>query len=95
MKNKDNIQEKKFFEDEIVPEPRDLKSLVLHNDDIHTFEYVIHTLVRVCNHNLFQAEQCAYLVHFTGRCDVKKGSLELLRPIKNELINSGLIVSIE
>ena len=51
-------------------------SLVVWNDDVNTFEWVIDTLVQVCGHTEEQAEQCAYLVHFNGKCDVKKGDYE-------------------
>lgn len=46
--------------------------LVLHNDDFHTFDFVIETLVNVCEMDEIQAEQCTYLIHYKGKCDVKK-----------------------
>jgi ATP-dependent Clp protease adaptor protein ClpS len=55
---------------------RKVYKLMLANDDIHTFEYVIDSLVKVCGHSKEQAEQCAYLVHLKGKCDVKRGSLK-------------------
>ena len=54
--------------------------IVLHNDDVNTFDHVIDTLIRVCNHDDLQAEQCAILVHYKGKCTVKTGSLEELKP---------------
>lgn len=68
--------------------------LTLHNDDIHTFEYVIESLIEVCQHDMEQAEQCTYLVHYKGKCDVKKGSYKFLVPYKKELSRRGLKVTI-
>ncbi|MDA3779685.1 MAG: ATP-dependent Clp protease adaptor ClpS [Bacteroidales bacterium] len=68
--------------------------LILNNDDVHDFEYVIASLVDVCNHNEVQAEQCAYLVHYTGKCDIKKGEYSELKKMKLEMLNKGLNVSL-
>jgi ATP-dependent Clp protease adaptor protein ClpS len=68
--------------------------LVLHNDDIHTFDYVIETLMDVCEHDMVQAEQCAYIVHYKGKCDVKKGPVDHLAPMKTKLIDKGLLATI-
>lgn len=70
-------------------------TVVLHNDDVNTFEFVIDTLVDVCSHSSVQAEQCAYLVHFKGKCDVKRGTFADLKPIRNELNRRGLTATIE
>ncbi|MEA3317058.1 MAG: ATP-dependent Clp protease adaptor ClpS [Bacteroidota bacterium] len=70
------------------------KFLILHNDDVHDFEYVIDSLIDVCNHNNIQAEQCAYLVHYSGKCDIKKGDYSDLSKMKEELEIKGLEVSL-
>ncbi|MBN1253247.1 MAG: ATP-dependent Clp protease adaptor ClpS, partial [Bacteroidales bacterium] len=44
------------------------QSLILYNDDYHTFDFVIETLINICRHNDIQAEQCAYIVHYKGKC---------------------------
>ena len=64
--------------------------IVLHNDDVNTFDHVIDTLIRVCNHDDLQAEQCAILVHYKGKCTVKTGSLEELKPQCSALLDAGL-----
>lgn len=69
--------------------------LVLHNDDYHTFEYVIDALINICEHDMVQAEQCTLLVHYKGRCDVKKGSYTYLKPMKNALIQKDLKATID
>jgi ATP-dependent Clp protease adaptor protein ClpS len=71
------------------------RSLILYNDEYHTFEYVIDALVDVCQHDLVQAEQCTYIVHFNGKCDVKKGTFSQLKPMKDALIMRELNVTID
>lgn len=63
---------------------------MLHNDDVNTFDHVIDTLVRVCKHDQLQAEQCAILVHYKGKCTVKTGSYEELIPQCSALLDAGL-----
>ena len=69
--------------------------LILHNDDYNTFDFVIECLVEVCEHDSHQAEQCAYITHYKGKCDIKKGSFDYLKAYKDDLINKGLNVTIE
>jgi ATP-dependent Clp protease adaptor protein ClpS len=69
--------------------------LILHNDDVNTFELVIETLMEVCDHEPEQAEQCAWITHIKGKCDVKKGPFERLEVMKNKMISRGLSVTIE
>jgi ATP-dependent Clp protease adaptor protein ClpS len=69
--------------------------LVLHNDDYHTFDYVIKALMEICEHDFLQAEQCTQLVHFKGKCDVKKGTYAYLKPMKNALLQTELKATID
>ena len=69
--------------------------MVLYNDDVNTFDYVIDLLVKVCNHDVIQAEQCAFLVHYKGKCVVKKGTFEVLKPMHSMLSDKGLTVEVE
>jgi ATP-dependent Clp protease adaptor protein ClpS len=69
--------------------------LVLHNDEVHSFDFVISSLIEVCKHDTYQAEQCAYIVHHKGKCDVKKGSYDFLHPMKDLLTGKGLRVTID
>ena len=64
--------------------------LVLHNDDYHTFDYVILALEKVCGHTAMQAEQCALLVHHRGKCVIKTGSYEKLMPMHTALLDRQL-----
>ncbi len=95
MSTQEQTKKSKEFDDLAKAISNDLRLLILHNDDVHTFEYVIESLVDVCNHELYQAEQCAYIVHHKGKCDVKRGSYEVLHPMKDKLTSKGLSVTIE
>jgi ATP-dependent Clp protease adaptor protein ClpS len=72
----------------------DEKELVLFNDEFNTFEFVIETLIEVCGHDPFQAEQCALTAHFNGKCGIKSGSIDVLKPLYDEMTNRELTVSI-
>jgi ATP-dependent Clp protease adaptor protein ClpS len=72
--------------------------LILYNDDVNTFDHVIKALVEVCGHDAVQAEQCALIVHFKGKCDVKKGPEVMLRSMCRILNEKGLnseVVSVD
>ncbi len=68
--------------------------LVLFNDDVNTFDHVVETLIRVCGHTLEQAEQCSIIVHFKGKCTVKTGSYEELKPRCTQLLQADLSAEI-
>lgn len=74
--------------DEVVA--TDVYSLVVFNDDVNTFDYVIDTLIDVCEHTPEQAEQCTLLIHYKGKCTVKNGSWEQLVPLRNEICRRGI-----
>ena len=65
-------------------------SLIVWNDDVNTFDHVIATLIRVCHHTPEQAEQCTFLIHYKGKCAVKSGSLEFLRPFREAICEAGI-----
>jgi len=68
--------------------------IVLYNDDVNTFDHVIDTLIAVCNHTSEQAEQCALLVHYKGKCTVKTGVYDELKPQCSQLLQAGLSAEI-
>ncbi|MFN3916852.1 MAG: ATP-dependent Clp protease adaptor ClpS [Flavobacteriales bacterium] len=78
-----------------VEELLDESEIVLYNDDVNTFDHVIESLVKYCKHDPIQAEQCAYIVHFSGKCGVKKGTYTKLRPICEALLDNGLSAEIQ
>ena len=74
---------------------QDISMLILFNDDINSFDFVIETLIDVCRHDPMQAEQCAWITHYKGKCTVKEGLFNELKPMHDEMSNRGLTVSIE
>ncbi len=66
------------------------KVLLLYNDEVNSFDYVIECLVEICEHSYLQAEQAAWIAHLKGKCGVKEGSYEYLKPLKDALIAAGL-----
>ena len=68
--------------------------IILHNDDVNTFDWVIESLVKICDHTPMQAEQCAMIVHYNGKCDVKTGELSDLKPRCTALLERGLSAEI-
>lgn len=70
------------------------KELVLYNDDFNTFDHVIESLVKICKHEIMQAEQCTWIVHYNGKCSVKQGSMDKLRPMRQALNERGLTAKI-
>lgn len=71
-------------------ETTDVMDLIVFNDDVNTFEHVIDTLIRVCNHSKEQAEQCTLLIHFKGKCAVKSGSFDFLKPLREAICEAGI-----
>ena len=71
------------------------KDLILHNDDHNTFDFVIETLIEVCDHDPVTAEQLTLIVHYKGKCTVRSGDLEELTPMSREMSDRGLTVSIK
>jgi ATP-dependent Clp protease adaptor protein ClpS len=67
-----------------------LNEIVLYNDDVNTFDYVIETLMDVCEHTQEQAHQCSLIVHYKGKCCVKTGTLDELEPRCQKLLDAGL-----
>lgn len=71
------------------------KQLVVYNDDFNTFDHVIESLIKICKHDPIQAEQCTFLIHYKGKCSVKKGSYEALEPMCTALLERGITAEIE
>jgi ATP-dependent Clp protease adaptor protein ClpS len=95
MVEKDVSKESPLFNEQDNILGQEANWLILHNDDIHSFDYVIESLVDICEHNTVQAEQCTFIIHYKGKCDVKKGSYEFLKPMKDGLIERGLNATID
>lgn len=86
MSTEERILEEVLVEDETVKQ----NEIVLFNDDVNTFDHVIETLVEVCEHSPEQAQQCSLIVHYKGKCTVKTGTYEELKPKCSKLLQAGL-----
>jgi len=83
---------------EDIAEKKSVKNdnhLVLYNDDVNTFDFVIASLMEICKHEREQAEQCSIIVHNNGRCQVKDGSTRMLKPMCRALVQRGLTAEVE
>ncbi|MFZ4740836.1 MAG: ATP-dependent Clp protease adaptor ClpS [Bacteroidales bacterium] len=89
------IKEKKHPTNQHDEVLSDIKELILFNDDFNTFDFVIDTLIELCKHDENQAEQCAMIVHYKGKCSVKSGTYFDLKPIYNEMSKRNLTVEIK
>jgi ATP-dependent Clp protease adaptor protein ClpS len=90
MSTKKKIQEKVDLLEQLINQ----NEIVLFNDDVNTFDHVIDSLVDICDHSLEQAEQCALLVHYKGKCTVKTGEYNDLKPRCSQLLTRGLSAEI-
>lgn len=86
MSAKEKIQEELDVLEMLTPQ----HEIILHNDEVNTFDFVIDSLIEVCDHTLEQAEQCTVLVHYKGKCAVKTGEYDELKPKCAKLQELGL-----
>ena len=82
-------------EELVLEELIDQKDLIVFNDDVNSFDYVISTLIKVCKHTEIQAEQCTWIIHYNGKCQVKRGMYEKLEPICTALLERGISAEIQ
>jgi ATP-dependent Clp protease adaptor protein ClpS len=92
MRNNKTLEEYSLV---IDPEVSPDNHLVIYNDDVNTFDFVIESLIKVCKHDRVQAEQCTYIIHYSGKCSVKDGDFKRLRPMCEALQDRGLSATIE
>ena len=83
-----------LLELDVITKEKKENNIVLFNDDVNTFEWVIECLTKYCGHDMIQAEQCATLVHYTGKCAIKAGPISKLKPICETLLEKGLSAEI-
>ena len=90
MSTEEKKSEDLLLEEEVIKQ----NEIVLFNDDVNTFDHVIETLIYACDHTPEQAEQCSIIVHYKGKCTVKTGSYEDLKPRCSKLLEAGLSAEI-
>ncbi|HYI76007.1 MAG TPA: ATP-dependent Clp protease adaptor ClpS [Chryseolinea sp.] len=83
-------QEEELVEVLDAVETTDVMDLVVFNDDINTFDHVTRTLIKVCKHTQEQAEQCTLIIHYKGKCQVKNGTFDFLRPLREAICEAGI-----
>ncbi len=88
------MQEKHKEQVDVLEDVLKENQIVLYNDDVNTFDHVIDTLIYACDHVPEQAEQCAIIVHYKGKCTVKTGSYDDLKPRCSKLLEAGLSAEI-
>ena len=79
---------------EVAQQEVEMHEILLFNDDVNTFDFVIDSLIHICEHTMEQAEQCTYLVHYKGKCAVKTGEYDELKPRCTSLLERGLSAEI-
>jgi ATP-dependent Clp protease adaptor protein ClpS len=90
-----DIQTDILEESEVLTLTEDPCNLIVWNDEVNTFEWVIETLMEICGHTHEQAEQCAYIIHFQGKYAVKNGSYEDLKPQCDAITDRGINATVE
>lgn len=80
---------------EIAEQIKAESRLILYNDEVHSFNFVITSLMDICGHTETQAEQCAMIAHLKGKCVIKSGLKQALIPMQHELQNRKLITEIQ
>ncbi len=82
----------------VVEEIEDVGSharLIVFNDDVNTFDWVIECFMDICKHTFEQAEQLSLIIHFKGKATAKTAPKDVLKPMKDGLIDRGLSAVIE
>lgn len=95
MSTKPNIRTTLKVETGLLTSLEETCNLIVWNDEVNTFEWVIETLVEVCGHSYEQAEQCAYIIHHQGKYAVKKGSYDELKPQCDAITERGINATVE
>jgi len=95
MKMMNNTETEVLEELDVLDRVVDSKNLIVFNDDVNTFDHVIESLIKVCKHEPVQAEQCTWLVHYKGKCQVKAGDWETLEPMCTGLLDRGISAEIQ
>jgi ATP-dependent Clp protease adaptor protein ClpS len=90
MSNQEKTSEKLLLQEEVLTQ----NEIVLYNDEVNTFDHVIDTLIHACDHTPEQAEQCSLIVHYNGKCTVKTGLYDDLKPRCSMLLEAGLSAEI-
>jgi len=89
------VEVETLLDELLVEELVEKKDLIVYNDDVNTFDHVIESLVKVCKHQMIQAEQCTWIIHYKGKCQVKRGEYDELEMMCTALLDRGISAEIE
>jgi len=92
---REEVQVSTYEETDVLTAHEHPYHLIVWNDEVNTFEWVIETLVEVCKHSQEQAEQCALLIHTQGKYAVKQGNYEDLKPMCDAITDRGIGATVE
>ena len=95
MNTKEYISPKENYDVDLLEENEFPFNLIVWNDDINSFDWVIDTLIKVCGHGPEQAEQCTLLIHFKGKCMVKNGDYDTLKQMCDAITERKIGATIE
>lgn len=95
MNELEHISTEEAQDVEVLDLVEDAYHLIVWNDDVNTFDWVIKALIEVCGHEQEQAEQCTLIIHNKGKCSVKTGNYETLKPMCEGITNRGIGATIE
>ena len=86
---------KSWEETDLMTSVEEPCNLIVWNDEVNTFQWVIETLMEICGHSYEQAEQCSYIIHFQGKYAVKKGTYDDLKPMCDAITDRGIGATVE
>jgi ATP-dependent Clp protease adaptor protein ClpS len=95
MKGQTHTKTEQTADTDLLTQVEDTCHLIVWNDEVNTFQWVIETLIDVCGHSEVQAEQCAYLIHYKGKYSVKQGSYDDLKPQCDAITERGINATVE
>ncbi len=89
-----SVKEEVLEEVDVEEKLTDSHEIIVYNDEVNTFDHVIETLIKTCDHDSIQAEQCTLLIHYKGKCAVKSGGFDDLKPRCTEILKAGISAEI-
>jgi ATP-dependent Clp protease adaptor protein ClpS len=90
-----NTKSQELEELDLLTADENTCQLIVWNDEVNTFDWVIATLILICHHTAEQAEQSAMIIHTKGKCAVKEGNYEFLKPMCDAITERGIGATIE
>jgi ATP-dependent Clp protease adaptor protein ClpS len=90
-----DIRTKNWEETDLLTSVEEPCNLIVWNDEVNTFQWVIETLMEICGHSYEQAEQCSYIIHFQGKYAVKKGTYDELKPMCDAITDRAIGATVE